>query len=101
MSTDILSCCNGLACIYNQWGEEIAIWNPLIRKYRKLPSEPIEKPSGFSNSWPISLAFGYDKHNDDYKVLRVVRFFNMDKPGKEFEVKVCSLWLQCWKKIED
>ena len=75
MSTDILSCCNGFACIYDQWGEEIAIWNPLIRKYRKLPSEPIEKPSGFSNSWPISLAFGYDKHNDDYKVLRVVRVF--------------------------
>ncbi|XP_075665964.1 F-box protein CPR1-like [Castanea sativa] len=101
MSTDILSCCDGLVCIYNQWGEEIAIWNPLIRKYRKLPSEPIEKPPGFSNSWPISLAFGYDKHNDDYKVLRVVRFFNMDKPGKEFEVKVCSIRLQCWKKIED
>ena len=32
--------------------------------------------------------------------IMVVRFFNMDKPGKEFEVKVCSLRLQCWKKIE-
>ena len=73
----------------------------MIRKYRKLPSKPIEKPFGFSNSWPISFAFGYGKHNDDYKVLRVVNFFNMDKPGKEFEVKVCSLRLQCWKKIED
>ena len=69
MSTDILSCCDGLVCIYNQWGEEIAIWNPLIRKYRKLPSEPIEKPSDFSNSWPISLAFGYDKHNDGCKIF--------------------------------
>ena len=25
----------------------------------------------------------------------------MVKPGKEFVVKVCSLRLQCWKKIED
>ena len=100
-STDILSCCDGLVCIYNQWGEVIAIWNPLIRKYRKLPREPIEKPSGFSNSWPISLAFGYDSHNDDYKVLRVASFFNMGIPGTEFEVKLCSLRLQRWKKIED
>ncbi|KAK7850772.1 hypothetical protein CFP56_043631, partial [Quercus suber] len=61
MSTDVLSCCDGLFCIYNQWGEEIAIWNPLVRKYRKLPSELTKKP----------CAFGYDKHNDDYKVLRV------------------------------
>ena len=63
MSTDVLSCCDGLFCICNQWGEEFVIWNPLVRKYRKLPSERTKKPYGFSNSWPISLALGYDKHN--------------------------------------
>uniref|UniRef100_A0A7N2LTZ1 F-box protein n=1 Tax=Quercus lobata TaxID=97700 RepID=A0A7N2LTZ1_QUELO len=58
-------------------GVVIAIWNPLIRKYRKLPREPIEKPSGFSNSWPFSLAFGYDSHNEDYKSPENIVAFNL------------------------
>ncbi|XP_023926423.1 F-box protein CPR1 [Quercus suber] len=35
VSTDILSCCDGLVCLYNQWGEEIAILNPLIRNLER------------------------------------------------------------------
>ncbi|XP_065625015.1 F-box protein CPR1 [Quercus suber] len=75
--------------------EEILIWNPLIRKYRKLPNEPIEESSGFSGNMYSSLAFGHDPHNNDYKVLRVMT------DDVKFEVKVYSLRSQSWKKIEE
>ncbi|KAL4627135.1 hypothetical protein ACB092_05G146000 [Castanea dentata] len=55
---------------YDYGLEEFAIWNPLVRKYRKLPIEPIEEPSGFSGGTIPNLAFAPDLNNDDYKVLR-------------------------------
>lgn len=61
----------------------VAIWNPLIRKYTKLPREPVEKPSGFEHS-TRTFAFGHDPQNDDYKVLRVVEFNNAKRHLKEF-----------------
>ncbi|XP_075645204.1 F-box protein At4g22390-like [Castanea sativa] len=76
--------------------EDIAIWNPLIRKYRKLPSEPIDKPSGSLYYLYSSFGFGYDPSNNDYKVVRIAQFYE----GVFFEVKVYSLKSQCWKKIE-
>nr|POE88530.1 f-box protein cpr30 [Quercus suber] len=94
----ILDYCHGLVCIYH-WTDEIAIWNPLIRKYRILPTEPILKPSYSYKS--ESLAFGYDLCNDDYKVLRVTTFHNGGQPLNEFEVKIYSLRSHSWRKIED
>ncbi|KAL4598675.1 hypothetical protein ACB092_11G075100 [Castanea dentata] len=83
--------------------EDIAIWNPLIRKYRKLPSEPIDKPSDTPSGSLCyscsSFGFGYDPSNDDYKVMRIAQFFE-GVLREFFEMKVCSLKSQCWKKIE-
>ena len=85
MLVSILDYCHGLVCIRNMLGE-IAIWNPLIQKYRILPMEPILKPSYSYKS--SSLAFGYDLCNDDCKVLRVTTFHNGGQPLNEFEVRV-------------
>ncbi|XP_050264254.1 F-box protein CPR1-like [Quercus robur] len=103
----ILDCCHSLVCIHHFTLEihhctnEIAIWNPLIRKYRILPPEPMSKPSGFNFSKYNEIAFGYDLCNDDYKVLRVIAFYNRGQPLKEFEVKVYSLRWHSWRKIEE
>nr|POE88528.1 f-box protein cpr30 [Quercus suber] len=97
---EILDYCHGLVCIHH-WIDEIAIWNPLIRKYRMLSKEPILKPSGFTYSKSSKIGFGYDLCNDDYKVLRVTAFYNIGQPLKEFEVKVYSLRSHSWRKIED
>ncbi|KAK7835431.1 f-box protein cpr1 [Quercus suber] len=91
---DILDYCHGLVCLYKD-DDEILIWNPLIRKYRKLPNEPIEESSGFSGNMYSSLAFGHDPHKNYYKVLRVMT------DDVKFEVKVYSLRSQSWKKIEE
>ena len=103
MLVSILDYCHGLVCIRNMLGETV-IWNPLIRKYRILPTEPILKPSYSykSSSYKSSShAFGYDMCNDDYKVLRVTTFHNGGQPLNEFEVKVYSLRSHSWRKIED
>ena len=73
----------------------------MIRKYRILPTEPISKLSGFKYSKYSEIAFGYDLCNDDYKVLRVIAFYNRGQPLKEFKVKVYSLRSHSWRKIED
>ena len=91
---DILDYCHGLVCIHDSWVKEMAIWNPLIRKLKELPSELIEKPEGFADSRYSHFAFGHDPHNNDYKVLRVVTFDNGDQLLKEFEVKVYSLLIK-------
>ncbi|KAL0011332.1 hypothetical protein SO802_006440 [Lithocarpus litseifolius] len=100
---DILDHCHGLVCLEKddeaQDAEEVLTWNPLIRKYRKLPIEPIEEPSGFSGETYSVLAFGHDPYNNDYKVLRLIHFDTGDKV--EFVVKVYGLRSQSWKKIEE
>ncbi|GLT69097.1 hypothetical protein SLA2020_412760 [Shorea laevis] len=83
--TGIIDSCNGLVCIRN-WLNEIAIWNPLIRKYRKLPV-PTE------DSVKYNLAFGYDRVNDDYKVLRIPKFCRL--------IEVYSLRVHSWRRVEE
>ncbi|XP_065629867.1 F-box protein CPR1-like [Quercus suber] len=81
---------HGLVFVRSNKGE-LAIWNPLIRRYRKLPT--LEKPFP---SITIALGFGYDTREDDYKVLRVVQFLN-----RGFDVKMYSLKSKSWKNIKE
>jgi F-box interacting protein len=103
----ILYYCNGLVCLYNL-ETEIVIWNPLIRKYKKLPFEPIDIPSGFKKEVSHSIwnspamwsefAFGHDPVNDDYKVVRVSEFISWC--DREFEVKIYSLRAHSWRRVK-
>jgi hypothetical protein len=52
----------------------IVIWNPFIRKYKKLSIEPIQISSGFIGHAHPKLVFEYDPVNEDYKVVRIVKF---------------------------
>ena len=61
----------------------------------------MSKPSGFNFTRYNKIAFGYDLCNDDYKVLRVIAFYNRCQSLKEFEVKVYSLRWHSWRKIEE
>ena len=91
--TNILDYCHGLVCIH-LWDLEIAIWNALIRKYKKLPSEPRD----YSGSGRPIFAFGHDPRDDDYKVVSIVEFSKDDMPLLNFEFKVYSLRSHCWEK---
>ncbi|GLT57368.1 hypothetical protein SLA2020_303460 [Shorea laevis] len=65
--------CNGLVLIFSKIVSCYAIWNPLIRRYKKLPRQPIELPPSLSQSIEYRgcyavLSFGHDPINDDYVV---------------------------------
>ncbi|KAL4628280.1 hypothetical protein ACB092_05G225800 [Castanea dentata] len=97
--TNIVGYCDGLVCILDS--KTIATWNPLIKKYKKLPREPIQKSSSFGNGdYCYSMfAFGHDPHKDDYKVVRIVEF--VGSRYMETEVKIYSLKSQAWKKVDE
>jgi F-box interacting protein len=92
--------CNGLVCIRNHNddddGTALIIWNPLTRKYRKLPFKPKEELSyNF-------FGFGYDRVNDDYKVLRLVEFYRRDGSGRrKYSLEVYSLRGHCWRMVKE
>ena len=97
-SIDIVDTCNGLVCFINYNADEtvLIIWNPLIRKYRKLPFKPREELSH------TSFGFGYDRVNDDYKVLGLVQFYRRDGSGRrKYSLEVYSLREHCWRMVKE
>jgi F-box interacting protein len=97
--TEIMNNCNGLVYIQKE-RDEIGIWNPFIIKYKKLPIEPIQIPFGFIRHTHPKLAFGYDPVNDDYEVVRVVKFYKNQRISV-FEVKVYNMRVHYWRRVED
>ncbi|KAK1398925.1 hypothetical protein POM88_008788 [Heracleum sosnowskyi] len=59
---------NGIICLSNRFGNVVYLWNPSIRKCRKIP---IPGDLLIIKS-PIKIGFGYDSISNDYKVLRIV-----------------------------
>jgi len=107
--TSVIASCNGLVCILffcnRKYGShyEIVIWNPSIRKHKRVPFEPVDdkhKQGVRVNS--LNLAFWYDPVNTDYKVLRIVKFDDPESKTKSLEeVQVYSLKAHSWRRIED
>ncbi|XP_062146827.1 F-box/kelch-repeat protein At3g23880-like [Alnus glutinosa] len=85
----IVGCCNGLVCIHT-YDDETVIWNPSIRKYKKLSSLPTVRALGLPPNFEygFNFAFGYDLANDDYKGPLKLRY-------------TCSLKAHCWTSVKD
>ena len=106
----IVGHCNGLVCLHscpsccsieerNKYPNEIVIWNPLIRRYKKLPFKPIENnPVDYELKM---LAFGYDQINDDYKVVMILMKPLLVSTVAEVGHHVYSLRGNSWRKVED
>jgi len=103
--TSVIGSCNGLVCILfvcndGQYGSEIVIWNPSIRKHKRVPFEPVDDKH--KQGVRLNLAFWYDPANTDYKVLRILKFDDPESKTKSLEeVEVYSLKAQSWRRIED
>ena len=95
---NILGYCDGLVCVHDDERKEMGIWNPLMRRCKRLPNKPIEKPFRSAEYVKPKFGFGYDPHNDDYKVMRLVEIFDGIKPVLDFEVYIYSLKSHSWKK---
>jgi F-box interacting protein len=97
----LLGSCNGLLCIFSNG--EIAFWNPNIRKHRIIPDLPIPIPDpSESNSIPFCFCvrgFGFDPLTDDYKLLRICCFFELQHSTSESHVSLFSSKGSSWKKL--
>ncbi|KAF7137798.1 hypothetical protein RHSIM_Rhsim07G0186000 [Rhododendron simsii] len=93
---------NGLFCVFN-CEDRFIIWNPAIREFRTLPfpGRPELPPNldiVYSNT-----GFGFDKSNDDYKVvlIRCSDYRVKDMPMvNDVCVHVYSLSTNTWRRLD-
>ncbi|XP_058728155.1 F-box/kelch-repeat protein At3g23880-like [Vicia villosa] len=86
----IVGSCHGILCF--RFSDMLFLWNPSIRKFKKLPSldEEYTTPHGFF--------FGYDNLSDTYKVIvlcceSILRDF-------KFQVNVLTLGTTSWRTLQ-
>ncbi|CAI9117830.1 OLC1v1019315C1 [Oldenlandia corymbosa var. corymbosa] len=91
-----ISSCNGLVLITNN-GDELFLCNPCTKQIKKLPDPGMEKKDYVAN-----FGFGYDKLNDDFKVVGLFRRRSgMNGSFMYGEIKVFSLRNNFWRGIEN
>jgi F-box interacting protein len=115
---DILGdrCINGLICLYNYPLRyqhhplcdhlfRIVLWNPAIREFKHLPTNPVHCPSHVQHVFE-GFGFGYDHKSNDYKVVRIVSFWDFT-PYIDWNrsycpppVEVYTLSTDSWKQID-
>ncbi|CAA0829391.1 F-box/kelch-repeat protein [Striga hermonthica] len=88
----VVGSCDGLLCLAID-KKDLILWNPTIGVSKQLPDFGVE----ISCRSYFAYGFGYDKSNDDYKV---VGFFNGSWDLSEVVAKVYSLKANRWKAIQ-
>ncbi|GAU28823.1 hypothetical protein TSUD_21600 [Trifolium subterraneum] len=90
----LVACFDGLLCflINDQLGY---IYNPCIRKVKKLPNVDLPHVKTYGE-----YAFGYDPFIDNYKVIVVFSYVQVQVQDKS-EVKVHTLGTDSWRRIKD
>ncbi|KAL3506323.1 hypothetical protein ACH5RR_031705 [Cinchona calisaya] len=107
VSPRIIGSSNGLVCIGVD-PEDLHLWNPSTGKFKKLP-DPNFRSEYFSSS--SLFWFGYDKVNEDYKVVGIRdsdrnpfnKLIDMlhNQKSNFTEFKLYSRKTDSWKSIED
>ncbi|XP_022887018.1 F-box/kelch-repeat protein At3g23880-like [Olea europaea var. sylvestris] len=90
--------CRFLICLKYTY-RKIILWNPSVREHKILPYTDVEIEASRGRKYTqyrYSFGFGYDDLMDDHKVVRLV----YDYRNCDYEIKVYSLKLNIWKKIE-
>ncbi|KAE9591515.1 putative F-box domain-containing protein [Lupinus albus] len=93
---NLLGSCNGIISISNV-ADDVAFWNPSIRKYLILPSLNHDlRPENFLFAARV-YGFGYDSMSGDYKLVRISYYVNLQDRTFDSQVKVYSLRINSWK----
>ena len=107
---------NGIICLYNYpWRYQppcdhlfrIVLWNPAIREFKLLPTNPVHCPSHVRHVFD-GCGFGYDHKSNDYKVVRIGIFWDftpyVDWNGNGYYcpplVEVYTLSTDSWRQID-
>ncbi|KAL3642384.1 hypothetical protein CASFOL_013199 [Castilleja foliolosa] len=89
---DTVGCCNGLFCIRR--GQEVVLWNPATKMSKTVPL----KDRGPNNM--VSLGFGYDAIEDDFKVVMIVANFVYGVGMNITSVEIYSVNLGSWITVD-
>ncbi|GFZ07084.1 hypothetical protein Acr_19g0000210 [Actinidia rufa] len=91
---------NGLLCLANA-AHDVVLWNPLTKRYHKLPVSPVENPSYVYSYKTVVYGFGYDSVFDDYKVVKIMQFHVVKHEGgcMDSEVYVFCLKSNSWRTV--
>ena len=96
-SARIVGSCHGLLCLAGIGGRNISdyaiyLWNPSIRKFKRLPDSSLGKLDS------VALGFAYHSENNDYKVLRISsnRAAGQPIPAK---IEVYTLSSDSWRRV--
>ncbi|KAL1819210.1 hypothetical protein ACET3Z_014079 [Daucus carota] len=92
---EFVGAANGLVCLCKNEKKVFVLCNPSTRKYRKLPSVPSVFASDFDEVEVTLCGFGYDRVNDDYKVVKIAECEECTM------VIMYSLKSNSWKRIQD
>ncbi|XP_058785018.1 F-box/kelch-repeat protein At3g23880-like [Vicia villosa] len=91
--------CDGVLCLADHYEHKVVLWNPCIRKFKKLP--PFENPSVFKKL-RVTHGFGYDHVSDLYKVVVVYTTSIKARSGVHEDttsIKVLTLGTRDWRTI--
>ncbi|KAL4616262.1 hypothetical protein ACB092_07G185900 [Castanea dentata] len=90
------SACNGLVCLtqYESFFADIHLWNPSIRKFKRLPD------SSLPQYYCISTGFAYDSKTNDYKVVKISQKRSPDNHWVEHGAEVYTLSSNSWRRVE-
>ncbi|XP_030963965.1 F-box/kelch-repeat protein At3g06240-like [Quercus lobata] len=86
---------NGLLCLADiesttTSGNVIYLWNPSIRKFKRLPKPCLGQLDS------VTLGFAYHSENNDYKVVRI----SISHSVPPSEIEVYTLSSDSWRRIE-
>ncbi|XP_030963968.1 F-box/kelch-repeat protein At3g06240-like [Quercus lobata] len=100
-SVQIAGSCNGLLCLayngfFNIFGNVIYLWNPSIRKFKRLPDPYLERLGCYG----LRFGFVYDSENNDYKVVKISSYLPKGlPPPMPDEIEVYTLSSDSWRRV--
>lgn len=81
--------CNELPCLSDFSQNYTYMWNPSIRKVKKIASIPVQDTNYTVTIIALRFGFGFHRAENDYKVVRVMRLRHKRKGKKSrFEVDI-------------
>ncbi|KAM1281538.1 hypothetical protein FF1_022277 [Malus domestica] len=78
-----------------------ALWNPSIRKLKKIPRSTLEPLPPLVSGHSALYGFGYDSANADYNLVGVIEFYNLKNVIVSSRVELYSLKSNSWKSIQN
>ncbi|XVF53401.1 hypothetical protein PTKIN_Ptkin05aG0096600 [Pterospermum kingtungense] len=93
---------NGLVCLDVSpcYASDFVLWNPGPKQFKRLVF-PLIASTKTNPIWLVSLGFGFDSFNNDYKLVRIVSFKSNDSSPPVVRAEVYSWRNDVWKEIEE